>query len=205
MVALGLPNFVLARLRARRINKFVNLFPNALDIIVRGVKAGLPLGDTLRIVSVRRRSRCVRVSQGQMHLHPLNTPVIEVAGDGQTARGIWISDGIEAGVPDGTPSGMNLWLKYCVDFKNMNGDWKIWHLNTYPIFMQTYDKPWQSNGPRGPHKPNPATEPYKADRPNNNAGLSMYNTSTVQRLDPAPPLPYETWDDSECPVLSSRL
>ncbi len=51
MSALGLPNFVLARLRARRINKFVTILPNALDIIVRGVKAGLPLGDTLRIIA----------------------------------------------------------------------------------------------------------------------------------------------------------
>lgn len=51
MAALGLPNLVLSRLRTRRINKFVSLFPNALDIIVRGVKAGLPLGDTLRIVA----------------------------------------------------------------------------------------------------------------------------------------------------------
>jgi tight adherence protein B len=51
MAALGLPNLVLSRLRARRINKFVDIFPNALDIIVRGVKAGLPLGDTLRIIA----------------------------------------------------------------------------------------------------------------------------------------------------------
>jgi tight adherence protein B len=51
MSAIGLPNLTLARLRARRINKFVNIFPNALDIIVRGVKAGLPLGDTLRIIA----------------------------------------------------------------------------------------------------------------------------------------------------------
>ena len=51
MTALGLPNLVLSQLRKRRINKFVDLFPNALDIIVRGVKAGLPLGDTLRIVA----------------------------------------------------------------------------------------------------------------------------------------------------------
>ena len=51
MPALGLPNLVLSRLRKRRINKFVDLFPNALDIIVRGVRAGLPLGDTLRIVA----------------------------------------------------------------------------------------------------------------------------------------------------------
>ena len=49
--ALGLPNLVLARLRMRRINKFVLKFPNAIDIIVRGVKAGLPLGDTLRIIA----------------------------------------------------------------------------------------------------------------------------------------------------------
>jgi tight adherence protein B len=51
MVVAGLPNFVLARLRARRIKKFVDNFPAALDIIVRGVRAGLPLGDTLRIIA----------------------------------------------------------------------------------------------------------------------------------------------------------
>jgi tight adherence protein B len=49
--AFGLPNFVLARLRKRRISKFVAEFPNAIDVIVRGVKAGLPLGDCLRIVA----------------------------------------------------------------------------------------------------------------------------------------------------------
>jgi tight adherence protein B len=48
---LGLPNFTLAQLRKRRINKFIAEFPNAIDIIVRGVKAGLPLGDCLRIIA----------------------------------------------------------------------------------------------------------------------------------------------------------
>jgi tight adherence protein B len=48
---LGLPNFVLGMLRKRRIAKFVAEFPNAIDIIVRGVKAGLPLGDCLRVVA----------------------------------------------------------------------------------------------------------------------------------------------------------
>ena len=47
----GLPNFVLARLRKRRIAKFVAEFPNAIDVIVRGVRAGLPLGDCLRVVA----------------------------------------------------------------------------------------------------------------------------------------------------------
>jgi tight adherence protein B len=49
--AIGLPNLFLARLRARRINKFIAIFPNALDILVRSVKAGLPLADSLRIIA----------------------------------------------------------------------------------------------------------------------------------------------------------
>jgi tight adherence protein B len=32
-----------------RLKKFVDEFPNAVDIITRGVKAGLPLGDCLRV------------------------------------------------------------------------------------------------------------------------------------------------------------
>jgi tight adherence protein B len=47
----GLPRLVLERLRRRRINKFVANFPNAIDIIVRGIKSGLPLGDTIRIAA----------------------------------------------------------------------------------------------------------------------------------------------------------
>ncbi len=47
----GLPNFVLNQIRKRRIKKFVDLFPNAMDIIVRGIKAGLPLGDCLRVIA----------------------------------------------------------------------------------------------------------------------------------------------------------
>ena len=38
-------------LRKRRLKKFVDEFPNAVDIITRGVKAGLPLGDCLRIIA----------------------------------------------------------------------------------------------------------------------------------------------------------
>ncbi len=51
MIGAGFPNLVLARLRKRRIAKFVDAFPAALDIIVRGVRAGLPVGDTLRIIA----------------------------------------------------------------------------------------------------------------------------------------------------------
>jgi tight adherence protein B len=50
--AVGLPLWILNLLRKKRLNKFVNEFPNAVDVIVRGIKAGLPLGDCLRIIAV---------------------------------------------------------------------------------------------------------------------------------------------------------
>jgi tight adherence protein B len=47
----GLPLWTLKFLVKRRLKKFGDLFPDAIDIIVRGVKAGLPLGDCLRIIA----------------------------------------------------------------------------------------------------------------------------------------------------------
>lgn len=47
----GIPRWLLAFLKTRRENKFLFHFPDAVDVIVRGVKAGLPLGDCLRIIA----------------------------------------------------------------------------------------------------------------------------------------------------------
>ena len=49
--AAGLPRLLLGQLRKRRIAKFIANFPNSIDIIVHGIKSGLPLGDTIRIVA----------------------------------------------------------------------------------------------------------------------------------------------------------
>jgi tight adherence protein B len=47
----GLPRWFLGYLKRRRINKFLDELPNAMDVIVRGVRAGLPLGDCMRIIA----------------------------------------------------------------------------------------------------------------------------------------------------------
>lgn len=49
--ALGLPRWALGFLTKRRQKKFVDGFANAIDIIVRGVKSGLPLNECLNIIS----------------------------------------------------------------------------------------------------------------------------------------------------------
>jgi len=48
---IGLPRWLLGYMRNRRQKTFLTEFSNALDVIVRGVKAGLPLSECLNIVA----------------------------------------------------------------------------------------------------------------------------------------------------------
>jgi tight adherence protein B len=47
----GMPRWFLGFRIKRRQKKFLQEFPNAMDVIVRGVKAGLPLNDCLRVIA----------------------------------------------------------------------------------------------------------------------------------------------------------
>lgn len=48
---LGLPRWLLARRIRSRQAKFLTEFANAIDIIVRGVKSGLPLSDCMQVIA----------------------------------------------------------------------------------------------------------------------------------------------------------
>ena len=49
--AFGLPLWTLSFLKKRRENKFLNAFPDSVDVIVRGIKAGLPLLDSIKVIA----------------------------------------------------------------------------------------------------------------------------------------------------------
>jgi tight adherence protein B len=49
--ALGLPRMILSMLTKSRFGKMTNQFADGIDIIVRGVKSGLPLAECLRIIA----------------------------------------------------------------------------------------------------------------------------------------------------------
>ncbi len=49
--SLGFPRWLLSFLTKRRQEKFLDDFANSIDIIVRGVKSGLPLNDCLNIIA----------------------------------------------------------------------------------------------------------------------------------------------------------
>ena len=48
---IGLPRWFVSYVRGRRVKAFLNEFPNALDVIVRAVKSGLPLNDGIRLIA----------------------------------------------------------------------------------------------------------------------------------------------------------
>lgn len=51
VAGLGLPRWILGFLIGRRQKKFLNEFPNALDVMVRSIRSGLPLNDALRLIA----------------------------------------------------------------------------------------------------------------------------------------------------------
>jgi len=50
--AFGIPRWLLSFLKKRREGKFLEALPDAVDIIVRGVKAGLPLIDCIKMITL---------------------------------------------------------------------------------------------------------------------------------------------------------
>jgi hypothetical protein len=128
---------------------------------------------------------------GHLGLHTRTTPVIQVAGDGKTAKGLWLSPGLETFEKDGKFDGQWCWCKYGVDFIKENGKWKIWHLHTYPIFRIPYYKSWV-DAPATAALPRDLPDRLRPNKPT--TYLYEYTTTALYENIPAPPQPYETWD-----------
>jgi hypothetical protein len=109
-------------------------------------------------------------------VNSLTTPVIEVAGDCETARAVWLCPGLEGMTPK--------WTKYGCDFKKQDGEWKIWHLHAYGLSTGLEIK--ESFTPRikaekGADKPPTTSWEYS-------------NSAKYIPLEPEPPKPYATWE-----------
>jgi hypothetical protein len=77
---------------------------------------------------------------GVMHQHSFLAPLIEVAGDGKTAKGVWDSVGVDTGNGDNMANWG--WVRYAIDFKKLGGEWKIWHMRVSPVWRAPYGEAW---------------------------------------------------------------
>jgi hypothetical protein len=128
---------------------------------------------------------------GYLCMHALTTPIIEVAGDEKTAKGLWITTGRVLGHKEGNLQSLSPWNKNAVDFIKEDGQWKVWHRRVYKIIIHQ-----ESLDPEifSKSKPMQVSKEFKPDRPS--TYNSSYNPNSFTKNVPAPPESYETWDDS---------
>jgi len=50
-IGIGVPHLVISQLIKRRVNKFTSKFPDAIELMVRGLRSGLPISETIGIVA----------------------------------------------------------------------------------------------------------------------------------------------------------
>jgi tight adherence protein B len=51
LVGIGLPHMVVGKMVKRRVTTFTNRFPDAIELMVRGLRSGLPISETIGIVA----------------------------------------------------------------------------------------------------------------------------------------------------------
>ncbi len=78
--AFGLPRWLLAFLKKRREKKFLDVFPDAVDIIVRGIKAGLPLLDCLKMITTEAPEPVKSEFRAIVETQAIGIPIGEACG-----------------------------------------------------------------------------------------------------------------------------
>jgi hypothetical protein len=79
---------------------------------------------------------------GWMKMHTNTTPNIQIAGDGQTAKGSWESPGFITELTGDNFMAAWIWERFFVDFIKEDGKWRIWHANLLVQFMTPFEKSW---------------------------------------------------------------
>ncbi len=134
---------------------------------------------------------------GQLCGLPITTPVVEIAEDGQTAKGIWHIQGSDNGLTEYGP--LSYWTLgfLAIDFRLEDGDWKLWHVLHAEDVVAPMGENWLHPLPRE-KKPEYAAvaalkkPPYSVQREN-------YVPYSPERLFTAPPQlpePYVTFAET---------
>lgn len=141
------------------------------------------------------------IRAGLLDLCALASPVIEVAGDGQTAKGLWLAPGIqtEYGEGSGLPEAHWAWLKFAIDFVKEDGKWRFWHYHVCPCFRTPFHKSWvessiemEARMASGQMPPAPAQR--IPDRPT--SFIHAYSYRKGPAYEPKPPQPYQTFAET---------
>ncbi len=106
---------------------------------VFGPEKSLEFFDIMTEKFTNGEAKCL---PGLLEIHQITTPLLEIAGDGQTAKGIWMSTGAILMMKDSqSETGCSFtWDtgKYAVDFLHTDEGWKIWHLHVCDMWQADF-------------------------------------------------------------------
>jgi hypothetical protein len=145
---------------------------------------------------------------GTAMFHTNSTPIIEVAEDGKTAKGLWYSIGQVTMTPGGKQDAQYMWERYGVDFIKVNGKWKIWHLLIHTDLSTDPGGSWvegsqkapggggPGGAPPGGMQPGESSDKPKPDVANNRDMRDKPHTFTPPEEYPLVPVAYDTFEDT---------
>ena len=137
---------------------------------------------------------------GTIGYKPLDTGVIEIAGDGKTAKGLWALRGTYSDLTDQGVVSYWVWGYMAADFVWEEDAWKLWHLKELYDVHNPCGNSWANGESATSYEIVPEFAPmadFKMPEPT--LPVTLREIYTVNRaFTPAPPLPepYETFAET---------
>ena len=133
------------------------------------------------------------LAPGYMLDMQLTTPMIEVADDGLTAKGLWWCPGISAEPSEGSdPQAIWNWGMTGADFILEGTEWKVWHLHYFRFIRCDYHKGWTEDTSMA-NRLNTPMHPLSRPTTYHNP----YTPLSVRDGIPACPRPYVSYEESD--------
>lgn len=138
---------------------------------------------------------------GTSMIHTITTPLIVVAEDGNTAKGLFYSPGQVTQTPLGQPTAGWMWERYAIDFIKLKGRWLIWHFNVFTDFSVPPGGDWTkdtmaANIVRQPGEVLPWEDPEAPKFDIEVETYKSYGIGVVRGEKPRIPVPYRTFSET---------
>ncbi len=135
---------------------------------------------------------------GMLDYKPVDTPVVEIAADMQTAKGIWCIRGSHADFTKSGPVAIWEWGWFAVDFVLEDDEWKIWHMQYLDEISRVESSKWYGKETSYPERPEFSwADDVQIAAPNKPVKLrELYSIDRPFTPIPAVPVPYETFSET---------
>lgn len=135
---------------------------------------------------------------GPFKVKPMACPVIEIAADGKTAKGLWYCQGAYNDVETCGPVAHWTWGYFAADFLCEDGAWKLWHLQYLNDVDCICGQSWAAEQKPLPDLPEfaPLGEFHYPEYTVKKQFRTLYSADRPVTLCPEIPQPYDTFADT---------